>query len=203
VSTQQRLQQCHRPHSPATRSPTYSGDENTTISQLLPVLRTMTDERQHLLHLITMQQKACRSYLAKVKPRFAVLTVTNLAAGALAAAVAAGPALGGANLLDTVQAQLNVSTEDLLYQLVCAIAFVMSLTSVITANVLRAYDYSARVSAVEGCCAELDSLRIQLLFSAISSARGAEMVAKVAARVPFVAGETGWQNKSSGLPIRA
>jgi hypothetical protein len=35
--------------------------------------------------------QACRSYLAKAKPRLATLTFLNLAAGALAAAVAAGP----------------------------------------------------------------------------------------------------------------
>ena len=77
----------------------------------------------------------------------------------------------------------------------------MSLISVITANIIRAYDYSARVAAVEGCCSELDSLRIQLLFSAISSTRGAELVAKTTARVPFIPGEAGVRNESASPSV--
>ena len=152
--------QC-RPRPTLTRVGAFLGDDSTTISQLPPALRTAVDQRERLLHLIADQQKVCRSYLAKAKPRLATLTFVNLAAGALATAVAAGPALGGSSLLDTFQARLNIGDEDLLYQVICAVAFVMSLISVITANIIRAYDYSARVAAVEGCCSELDSLRIR------------------------------------------
>jgi hypothetical protein len=73
----------------------------------------------------------------------------------------------------------------------------MSLISVITANIIRAYDFSARVAAVEGCCSELDNLRIQLMFSAISSTRGAELVAKTTPRVPFIPGEASVRNESA------
>ena len=182
-------QQCSvRPTSIGARG--FLGNEDTTIGELVPALRASADERQRLLRLIAAQQKACRSYLAKVKPQFTALTYVNLVAGALAAAVAAGPALGGSGLLDQVQVQLNVGSEDLIYQGLCAIAFVMSLASVITANIIRARDFSSRIAVVEGCYAELDSLRIQLMFARVSSNRGAEIVAKAAARVPFVAGET-------------
>ena len=189
-------QQC-RPRPNSTRVQAFLGDESTTISRLPHALGAVADQRERLLNLIADQQKACRSYLAKAKPRLATLTFLNLAAGALAAAVAAGPALGGSSLLDTVQVRLDIGNDDLLYQVICAVAFVMSLISVITANIIRAYDFSARVAAVEGCCSELDSLRIQLLFSAISSTRGAELVAKAAARVPFIPGDTGVRSESA------
>jgi len=138
---------------------------------------------------------SARSYLAKTEPRLATLTFVNLAAGALATAVAAGLALGGSSLLDTVQVRLDIGNEDLLYQVICAVAFVMSL------NIIRAYDFSARVAAVEGCCSELDSLRIQLVFSAISSTRGAELVAKTTARVPFMPGEASARNESASPSV--
>ena len=118
-----------------------------------------------------------------------MLTYTNIATGAFAAAVAAGPAFGGSAFLDHVQNQLNVADGDLLYQVVCATAFVMSLASVITANVIRVRDFSARITAVEACYAELDSLRIRLLFAAVPANHAAEIVAKAVARIPFVAAE--------------
>jgi len=152
----------------------FSVDDDTTVSELIPRVRASTGEHQRLLHLVVVQQRACQSYLAKVRPRSVVLTYTNIAAGAFAAAVAAGPALGGSNFLDHVQNQLNVADDNLLYQALCAVAFVMSLASVITANVIRSRDFSARIATVEACYAELDSLRIQLLFTAVSAPRAAE-----------------------------
>jgi hypothetical protein len=45
------------------------------------------------------------------------------------------------------------------------------------------------MKAVEACYAELERLRIQLLFAAVPTARAAEIVAGSAARVPFLAEE--------------
>lgn len=168
----------------------FQADDDTTVRQLVPRPLESKDERQRLLYLVAVQQQSCRSYLARVGPRFALLTYTNIAAGAFAAVVAAGPAFGGATFLDHVHNQLNVADDDLLYQVICAVAFVMSLASVITANMIRARDFSARIAAVEACYAELDSLRIRLLFAAIPANHAAETVAKAVARVPFVAEKT-------------
>jgi hypothetical protein len=170
-------------------APTFSGDDSTTVSDVISTLRVATNERQRLLSLIAAQQQSCRQYLAKVRPRFAALTILNLATGALAAAVAAGPGIGGSSFVDHAQFQLNVSDGDLLYQVLCAIAFAMSLTAVITANIIRAHDFSAKIAAAEGCYSDLECLRVQLLFATVSLTRGAEIFAKAAARVPFVVGE--------------
>lgn len=185
------IRQPSRAHPTRVGGHTLRVDDDTTVSELIPRVRASTGEHQRLLHLVAVQQRACRSYLAKVVPRSAALTYMNIAAGAFAAAAAAGPTFGGSNFLDHVQNQLNVADDNILYQALCAVAFVMSLASVITANVIRARDFSARIAAVEACYAELDSLRIQLLFAAVSAARGAEIVAKAVARVPFVAEENG------------
>ena len=103
--------------------------------------------------------------------------------------MAAGPPFGGSAFLDHLQNQLNVADGDVLYQVVCAVGFVMSLASVITANLIRVRDFSARITAVEACYAELDSLCIRLLFAAVPANHAAEIVAKAVVRVPFVAAE--------------
>lgn len=194
------IRQTSRAHPTPVGGRTFRVDDDTTVSELIPKARASAGEHQRLLHLVAVQQQACRRYLAKVVPRSAALTYTNIAAGAFAAAAAAGPALGGSNFLDHVQSQLNVADDGLLYQALCAIAFVMSLASVITANVIRVRDFSARIAAVEACYAELDSLRIQLLFAAVSATRGAEIVAKAVARVPFIAEENGMLDEAPSSP---
>ena len=113
------IQQPSRMHSIRAGGREFRGDDDTTVSEIPK--GAPTAEHQRLLRLVAVQQQAWRSYLTRVGPRSAVLTYTNIATAAFAAAVAAGPAFGGSAFLDHVQNQLNVVDGDLLYQVVCEI----------------------------------------------------------------------------------
>lgn len=148
---------------------------------------TGRDERQRLLARIAHHQRACSTYLAATRPRSVAWTYTNIASSVVAAAAAAGPAAGGSTFTSDIQSGLSLPDDSFVYQVLCAIAFAMSMAAVITANVIRARDYASRIAAAEACHGELDALHVQLQFGALTIAHGAELVAKEIARVPFVA----------------
>jgi hypothetical protein len=96
-----------RTHSNPQAARPHRVDDDTTVSELVPTTRASATEQQRLLALIAAQQRSCRAYLARVKPRSTALTYANIATGAFAAAVTAGPAFGGPGFLDHVQNQLT------------------------------------------------------------------------------------------------
>jgi hypothetical protein len=102
------------------------------------------------------------------------------------AAVAAGPAAGGETFTSDLQSALSLPDDSLVYQLLCAIALVMSVAAAITAAVIRVCDYPSRIAAAEACRAELDALHVQLQFGTLTVTRAAERLAKEVAQVPFV-----------------
>lgn len=69
------------------------------------------DTRQRLSERIDQKQQAIRSYLGRERPRRNRLSNVSIVGSALAAALTAGPAVGGTGFTEAVQGIFNLEED--------------------------------------------------------------------------------------------
>ena len=75
-----------------------------------------------LLDEIAAQQESVDAYLDGAKPRFSRLTLVSILGSAVAAALTAGPAMGGTTFTEGVQGILALSEQSTVWRLLCLAA---------------------------------------------------------------------------------
>jgi hypothetical protein len=142
--------------------------------------------RQELLELIEARRESIRTFLHHWRPRRNRLLNVSIVSTALAAALTAGPALGGLQFTDAVQRGLALDTSSTVWRTLCFGALVTSLVAAISTNLSKAQDLSAQVTAAEACNAELEGLETLLRFGQLHVADGVNLYQEYVVKIPFV-----------------
>lgn len=127
------------------------------------------DEMEKLQQQIAAKRKELATFLEKTEPKNTLLMTTSIVCGALAAALTAGPGVGG----DGFVAQVNIS-ESLgvpLWQILCLLASVMSVTAVIANGFLKFSDLTGKISEARMNDAKLEGLETMIEFGQIDLAQ--------------------------------
>ena len=114
--------------------------------------------RGELPHRMRAQRENIDTFARQVRPRSVRLANVGIISSAIAAALAAGPALGGVSFVDAVQRVFSLSTESIVWRTLCLVAMLASFVAMISAQLGKSQDMAARLSAADACETELERL---------------------------------------------
>ena len=138
-----------------------------------------------LIEEIAHQQESVDTYLDSAKPRFSRLTMVSILGSAVAAALTAGPAMGGPPFTDQVRALLSLSEQSTVWRVLCLGATLLSIAAAVAVNLMKADDLSAHVAAAEAARTHLRALRIRL-GGGEDTPQARDELADIVTSVPFV-----------------
>jgi hypothetical protein len=117
------------------------------------------------------------------------LTYLSIVSSALAAALTAGPALGGPGFTRSVAEGLGANDDSNVWRLLCILAMVVSVIAAIAANLSKAKNAEARIISAETSNAELEGLQTLVEFGQLPLQDAVKLYQQYVAKIPFVQGE--------------
>lgn len=147
---------------------------------------------QRLLDRIKDRRETLDVYLRAARPRADHLTQVSIVSSALAAALTAGPAVGGQRFVDRVAGELEIGGSAV-WRPLCLLAMLISIVAAISTNLSKSKNTEARIVSVEATNAELEGLQALIEFDQVALEDAIKLYQQYVARVPFV---------SETLPIK-
>lgn len=147
----------------------------------------MTDQAdwERLQKRIEDRRRTVEAYLRRARPRAERLTYVAIVSSALAAALTAGPGVGGTGFTGGVAAGLDIA-ESTVWRSLCLLGMVTSVVAAISANLSKSRNAEARIVSAEACNAELEGLQTLVEFQQVSLQEALKLYQQYVARVPFV-----------------
>lgn len=135
---------------------------------------------------IEQKQNAVRSYLGRERPRRNRLSNTSIVGSGLAAMLTAGPAFGGTDFTQAVQAAFSLESSSVVWRVLCLGAVLLSVAAALATNFANSHSLADRVSAAETCRAQLEGLQDTLSFGNIAVDEALKLYQQYVAQVAFV-----------------
>jgi hypothetical protein len=131
------------------------------------------NEAEALLEKIKVKRRQVADYLNKNEPRQSRLITFSIVAGAMAAALTAGPGVGGSGFIDTARGVVSFGVP--VWQVLCLLATIFSVSVVIVNGMLKSNDLISKISQARGCDAKLEGLEIMLNLNQIELKQAASL----------------------------
>lgn len=144
--------------------------------------------RQELLARIAGHQHRLARYLDDVRPRNSRLAVAAIASSSVAAALTAGPAIGGPGFANSTAGLFALSDSSIVWRVLCFFAMLVSILAAVSVNLTNNSAIADRVTAAEACSVELSGLQTLLEFREISPGEAVRTYNAAVARIGFVPG---------------
>lgn len=139
-----------------------------------------------LLRRIKNRRRTISAYLRLARPRAERLTYVSVISSALAAALTAGPALGGKRFTGQVADTWHLVDASDVWRPLCLLAMVVSVVAAISANLSKSKNAEARIIGAEACSAELEGLQTLVEFDQLPLEEAVKLYQQYIARIPFV-----------------
>jgi cytochrome bd-type quinol oxidase subunit 2 len=139
---------------------------------------------QLLLTAISDKRRAVESYARSANVRRKRLLNTTVFAGAIAATLTAGPALGGRSFSDRLTDQFGLSSP--VWQLLCAAATVCSLAAAVATQLAKSHNLDERIASAHRARARLEWLEVALAAGQITYANAASEYGQSVESVGFI-----------------
>jgi len=159
---------------------------------------TEDDHRRDLLERIDARRESIDAYLRVARPRGTRLINVAIVSSALAAALTAGPALGGEAFSTNVADGLSLRSDSTVWRVLCLLALVMSVVAAIATNLGRSHHVADRITAAEATNAELEGLQTLLEFGQVPVGDAAKLYQQYLTRIPWVDDADGTAADSAG-----
>lgn len=159
---------------------------------------TEDDHRRDLLERIDARRESIDAYLRVARPRGTRLINVAIVSSALAAALTAGPALGGEAFSTNVADGLSLRSDSTVWRVLCLLALVMSVVAAIATNLGRSHHVADRITAAEATNAELEGLQTLLEFGQVPVGDAAKLYQQYLTRIPWVDDADGRAADSAG-----
>ncbi len=137
-----------------------------------------------LLEKIKTRRREVADYLNKHEPRHSRLITTSIVAGALAAALTAGPGVGGSGFIEAAKGVVSFGIP--VWQVLCLLATLLSMAVVISNGMLKSKDLTSKISQVRGCDAKLEGLEIMLELQQIDLEQATSLYTQYLTEIPHV-----------------
>lgn len=124
-----------------------------------------------LLDQVRAKRLSLERFLAQKQPRKRRLLNTTIIGGALAAALTAGPAVGGPSFTTWLTMTLSLSSPS--WRLLCAAASVCSIAATVATQLLKSQQIEEHVTRAQGCRAKLEMLEVGLTTGTIDQKQAA------------------------------
>lgn len=145
-----------------------------------------TAMRQRLSDSIEQRQMAIRRFLERARPRRNRLVTISIVGSALAAALTAGPALGGTKFTAAIQGVFALDESSVVWRVLCLAAVLLSLAAALATNFATSSAVTDRVTAAEACQMELEGLQAALDFGHLDVDDAVPLYQQYIARTGFV-----------------
>ena len=149
----------------------------------------VTPNEQKLLNRISDRRRSIDAYLKKARPRSSRLSMVTIVSSALAAVLNAGPALGGQDFTAAVAAALDLDSAVSVWRPLCALALIMSVVAVISANLGKSKNAESRIVSAETSNSELEVLALWIESDKVQLEEAVETYKHSVERVAFVPDE--------------
>jgi MFS family permease len=143
-------------------------------------------DQQRLLGRITSRRRSIEEFLAQARPRVERWTLVSVISSSVAAALTAGPAVGGAGFTQSMAAGLGIDDDAIIWRILCLLALVASIVAAVTMNLSKSKNTEARIISAEACNAELEGLQTLLEFGQVPLPEAVKMYQRYVAKIPFV-----------------
>jgi MFS family permease len=124
-----------------------------------------------LLSRIRKKRGDLDAFLSSAQPRKRRLLNTTIVGGSLAAALTAGPAVGGPSFTAFLTGALGLTSPS--WRLLCAAASVSSIAATIATQLLKSNHVEENVARAQGCRAKLEVLDLGLAMGQIDARQAA------------------------------
>jgi hypothetical protein len=111
-----------------------------------------------LLGLIRQKRGRIDAYLSAARPRRERLLNTTIIGGTLAAALTAGPAVGGQGFTSWLTAALGLMSPS--WRVLCGLATVCSVLATLATQLLKSHNVEEHVVRAQSCRAKLEVLEV-------------------------------------------
>jgi MFS family permease len=124
-----------------------------------------------LLSRIRKKRGDLEAFLSSAQPRKRRLLNTTIVGGSLAAALTAGPAVGGPSFTAFLTGALGLTSPS--WRLLCAAASVSSIAATVATQLLKSNHVEENVARAQGCRAKLEVLDLGLAMGQIDAKQAA------------------------------
>jgi MFS family permease len=139
-----------------------------------------------LLSQIRHKRAQVEQFLARASPRKRRLLNMTIVGGTLAAALTAGPAVGGASFTGWLTRTFSLTSPA--WQLLCGAAAVCSVMATVATQLLKSQNIEERVTRAQGCRAKLEVLEVGLTIGRMDPAQATTEYMKCVEEGAFLEG---------------
>ncbi|MEO7085866.1 MAG: hypothetical protein ABI442_16795 [Gemmatimonadaceae bacterium] len=139
-----------------------------------------------LLGRIRQKRTRLDAFLAAELPRKRRLLNTTIIGGTLAAALTAGPAVGGASLTGSLTKAFGLSASAPSWRLLCAAASFCSIVATLATQLLRSNNSEEHVTRALGSRAKLEALELGLSLGQLDDSQAASEYLKCVEDTAFL-----------------
>lgn len=137
-----------------------------------------------LLDRIKIKRREIAGYLTENEPKQSRFITISIVAGALAAALTAGPGVGGSGFIETASGLVSFGIP--VWQVLCLLATFLSMSAVIANGLLKSNDLTSKITQVRGCDAKLEGLEIMLDMNQIELKQATSLYTQYLTEIPHV-----------------
>lgn len=142
------------------------------------------NDKDALLKKINAKRGEVYDYLKKNEPKHSRYITTSIVAGALAAALTAGPGVGGTGFIESAKGVISFGIP--VWQVLCLVATLLSMSAVIANGLLKARDLTSKITRVRGCDAKLEGLEIMLDMEQIDLKQATSLYTQYLTEIPHI-----------------
>lgn len=143
-----------------------------------------TNDEQVLLTKIRNKRQELAAYLARAEPRSLRLINASIISGALAAALTAGPGIGGEGFISA--AKNIVSFGIPIWQLLCLLATILSVAVVVSNGMLKSNSITSKVEKTRTCDAKLEGLETMIELAQVDLKQAAQLYTQCLTEIPHI-----------------
>ena len=144
------------------------------------------DVRVDLLERVGSRRHSLQAYLQDNQPRFRRRTNITIVLSTVAAISTAGPALGGQSFAEGVQKALGLSSDAIVWRVLCLLALLVSFAAALLTNLGRSQDQAARLATAEAVEGELEGLSVLLQFGQLPVQDAVKLYQQYTVKVSYV-----------------
>ena len=159
-------------------------------------MKTDKEALETLLLRIREKRRRIAAFVNHLEPRGTRLTNLSIICGAIATALAAGPAIGGKTLTNALGA---VGPDAPSWRILCAAASVFSLIAAIATNLYKSHDIASRLSKAQACDARLDGLQTLVELGQLPTEEAAKKYEDCLPDISFIPAEDGQLGRRPAL----
>ncbi len=142
--------------------------------------------QQKLVERIKTRRTHISTYVSELETHDTRLTNLSIVSSAIAAALTAGPALGGVNFTESVQKLFGLLDDSPVWRLLCLAATVVSIVAAVSTNLYRSHDTASRLAKAQAASRLLAALEASVEFGQVPVDQAAKLYQQYIAEVAFI-----------------